>query len=120
MSGRGRQAGKAAFAFLLRLDGAFFGRLGGEIGGGEDRAVDREPASLDFAVIGHAADWAGALGLVQVLRSPDLPPLEQRDLSELYPWIPPRAVAKIRVRRSPEESGLTGAYIDTFILDRQG
>ena len=76
--------------------------------------------ALDFALIAHQESWEAASDVLGVLRGPELGPIPQEDLKEIFPWIPPRAVCHID-HASVLGHSAHGVYIDSFIPpDRLG
>ena len=76
--------------------------------------------SLDFALIAHQESWRAAGDVLAVLRGPDLKPIPDEDLKDIFPWIPPRPVCHIEVRSVLGHSK-NGIYIESFIPpDRLG
>jgi predicted amino acid dehydrogenase len=69
---------------------------------------------MDFALIGHQESWRAASDVLAVLRGAGRARLPDADISEIFPWIPPRAVCHVEVVSAigPKARGL---YIDSFI-----
>jgi fatty aldehyde-generating acyl-ACP reductase len=82
-------------------------------------ARERRP-ELDFALIGHQESWRSAADVLAVVRGADRERLPDEEISEIFPWIPPRAVCSVDVA-SPTGAAARGLYIDCFISpDRLG
>jgi fatty aldehyde-generating acyl-ACP reductase len=69
---------------------------------------------LDFALIAHQESWKAVADVMSVLRGPDIAPIPEIDLKEIFPWIPPRAVCRID-HASVLGHSAHGIYIDAFI-----
>jgi len=96
--------------------------MGGSVAG----VVEREPIGeapveqVDFALIGHQESWRAAADVLAVLRGPERARLEDDDIRDILPWIPPRAVCHVEVG-SIVDAKARGIYIDSFIPpDRLG
>jgi predicted amino acid dehydrogenase len=76
--------------------------------------VDRQPASLDFAIIGHQENWQQVTEFVNSVRREELGPLSDSKLKNIFPYIPPRELFKIKIN-SGSGKPFTGTYIETFI-----
>jgi fatty aldehyde-generating acyl-ACP reductase len=75
---------------------------------------------LDFALIAHQESWRTAADVVAALRGPGRAPIPDKDLKEIFPWFPARAVCHIK-HRSVLGHSVDGIYIDSFIPpDRLG
>ena len=70
--------------------------------------------ATDFALIGHQDCWSAAKRVLGVLRGADRPPLNDQDVREVLPWIPPRPICHVDVD-SVTGSRARGLYIDCFI-----
>src|ERR1700723_545331 len=77
---------------------------------------------VDFALIGHQESWRAAADVLAVLRGPELTPLPDDEIKDIFPWIPPRAVCHVEVgsiagSRAGASGGVKarGLYIDSFI-----
>ena len=77
---------------------------------------------VDFALIGHQESWRAAADVLAVLRGPELTPLPDDEIKDIFPWIPPRAVCHVEVgsiagSRAGANGGVKarGVYIDSFI-----
>src|ERR1700693_5370399 len=88
--------------------------------------VEREPIGeapveqVDFALIGHQESWRAAADVLAVLRGPERARLEDDDIRDILPWIPPRAVCHVEGGSSVDAKA-RGIYIDSFIPpDRLG
>ena len=71
-------------------------------------------SSINFAVIGHQDSWQNIETFVNNLRTNDLEKLSQEKLRNIFPFIPPRVLFKVKVK-SATGSEINGIYIDTFI-----
>jgi predicted amino acid dehydrogenase len=84
-------------------------------------AKQQNASPVDFALIGHQESWRAASDVLAVLRGPELTPIPDDEVPDIFPWIPPRAVCHIDVR-SVLGNTAHGLYIDSFIppdrLDR--
>ena len=77
--------------------------------------MDREPARLtDCALIGHQESRAHLTRLVRSLRNPRLPALDDEQVHEILPWIPPSTALRGRFS-SPVGREVRGTYVETFI-----
>lgn len=76
--------------------------------------MDSEPASLDFAIIGHQEDWRQVAEFVNALRKPQLERLSEEKVKAIFPFLPPLNLFGINVNSSSGKT-LRGAYIETFI-----
>jgi len=77
--------------------------------------MGREPAGVDFALIGHSESWDDVERLMGSLRERERPPLSSETIRDVFPWIPPRTVERLTVRSSATGTSARGVYIDTFI-----
>jgi fatty aldehyde-generating acyl-ACP reductase len=77
--------------------------------------MDREPASLKFALIGHQDNWDKITRFVKSMRkNGPIGPLTVEKIKEVYSYIPSRNLFDIFTQSSV--SGTTkGVYIETFI-----
>ena len=75
----------------------------------EERRTD-----VDFALIGHQESWRAAADVLAVLRGAERAPLPDKEITEIFPWIPPRAVCSVEVA-SATGAKAHGLYIDCFI-----
>jgi fatty aldehyde-generating acyl-ACP reductase len=81
-------------------------------------AVSGQPATVDFALIGHQESWKAAADVLAVLRGPEHTPLPDDEIKDILPWIPPRAVCHVGVgsiSSSVGDAKSHGLYIDSFI-----
>jgi len=69
---------------------------------------------LDFALIAHQETWKAAADVLALLRGPDRQPIQDQDLKEIFPWLPPRPVCHVD-HRSVLGHVVHGVYIDSFI-----
>jgi len=69
---------------------------------------------VDFALIGHQESWRAAADVLAVLRGAERAPLPDKEITEIFPWIPPRAVCSVEVA-SATGAKAHGLYIDCFI-----
>lgn len=76
--------------------------------------MDRQPASLDFAFMGHQESWDHVGAFVEAIRDPALAALSVDQIQEIYPWIPPRVTFHVQAA-SIAGPVVHGAYIETFI-----
>jgi fatty aldehyde-generating acyl-ACP reductase len=75
---------------------------------------------VDFALIGHQESWRAAADVLAVLRGRERARLEDDDIRDILPWIPPRVVCHVEVG-SIVDAKARGIYIDSFIPpDRLG
>ena len=70
--------------------------------------------AIDFALIGHQESWTSATNVMMTLRDGTRAPLGEREVREIYEWIPARPVCHITVS-SPQQRLVEGVYIDAFI-----
>ncbi len=70
---------------------------------------------VDFALIGHQESWQAAADVLAVLRGPERTPLPDREIRDILPWIPPRAVCHVDVGSKISGAKARGLYIDSFI-----
>ncbi len=96
--------------------------MGGSVAG----VAEREPISeapveqVDFALIGHQESWRAAADVLAVLRGAERARLEDDDVRDILPWIPPRVVCHVEVG-SIVDAKAGGIFIDSFIPpDRLG
>lgn len=76
--------------------------------------MDRQAASLDFAVIGHQDSWKNIQSLINVMRTAELEALPISKIKGIYDYIPPRGIFRMHIK-SPLGHQTNGLYIDTFI-----
>lgn len=76
--------------------------------------MGREPARLDFAVIGHQESWERVDLLFRVMRDGGSAPLSDDVLHGTFGYIPPRPVFQARMH-SIQGHTVEGVYIETFI-----
>lgn len=69
---------------------------------------------LDFAFIGHLDSWQTATDFVNSVRKPELNKLSIEQVREVFPFIPPRDVFRVKVK-SETGAEINGVYIETFI-----
>ena len=81
--------------------------------------MDRQPARLDFAMIGHVDRWEKLTQLLRQLRDPNLPAVPESELRQIIPWIPPRPVSRFKFQSQYSGKQAHGAYIETFITPDQ-
>jgi fatty aldehyde-generating acyl-ACP reductase len=74
-----------------------------------------ESAGVDFALIGHPGSWVQVRRLMDALRSPQRPPLEDSDLRDIFGWIPPRTVERLTIGSPRRGRRARGVYVETFI-----
>lgn len=72
-------------------------------------------AAPDFALIGHVTSWAQAHNCIAALQLAPSHKLVERELREIYRFIPPRVLFRLEVHSHPGPSTARGVYIDTFI-----
>ena len=72
------------------------------------------PLGVDFALIGHQESWKAAADVLGVLRGPERTPLPDDEITDILPWIPPRAVCHVDIG-SIAGAKARGLYIDSFI-----
>jgi fatty aldehyde-generating acyl-ACP reductase len=75
--------------------------------------MDCQPPHIDFALIGHQDSWEKITGLIGFLTKGKRE-LTEVQASEVYSFIPPRAVFDIAVRSITGKT-VKGSYIETFI-----
>jgi fatty aldehyde-generating acyl-ACP reductase len=76
--------------------------------------VDRCPATVRFALIGHLDSWEKTAAVVQSLRGGLRSPISVRDVREIVPFLPPRTVCRVTVF-STDGSCAHGVYVDAFL-----
>lgn len=76
--------------------------------------MDSTTASLDFAAIGHQDSWQNISAFVNSIRTADQEKLTCDKIKNIYTFIPPRELFKVKVR-SKTGAEINGAYIETFI-----
>ncbi|MEO6132496.1 MAG: hypothetical protein ABIQ02_11655 [Saprospiraceae bacterium] len=76
--------------------------------------MDRSSASLDFAAIGHQDNWHTITSFVNDLRVGDLEMLSMEKIRNIFSFIPPRVLFKVKVM-SETGAEINGVYIETFI-----
>src|SRR4030095_13596247 len=76
--------------------------------------MDRKPAGIDFAAIGHQESWRHVTGFVNSIRKSTLEQLSEEKVKDIFPFIPPREIFRIKAF-STTGAMITGAYIETFI-----
>ena len=69
---------------------------------------------LDFAVIGHQESWNDIKAFINGMRSNNVGDLSLEKIKDIFCYIPPRSVFKMKVR-SKTDSLINGIYIETFI-----
>jgi predicted amino acid dehydrogenase len=69
---------------------------------------------VDFALVGHPENWTAAAEVFSALRGPGRTPLPEDELKDILPWIPPRAVCRLKAK-SIAGGEAHGLYIDSFI-----
>lgn len=69
---------------------------------------------INFAVIGHQDNWQNIEKFINGLRSAEHGKLSVEKIKDIFPFIPPRVLFKIKVKSSGGNE-ITGIYIDTFI-----
>ena len=76
--------------------------------------MDRSASGVSFAVIGHQDHWENIGKFVNGLRSGDQEKLSVEKIKDIFPFIPPRTLFKVKVK-SITGSEIDGIYIETFI-----
>lgn len=71
-------------------------------------------SSINFAVIGHQENWENIERFVNGIRTAEQEKLSIEKLKNIYPFIPPRVLFKMKVR-SMSGDEIIGIYIDSFI-----
>lgn len=71
-------------------------------------------SSVNFAVIGHQDNWENIERFVNGVRTPEQGKLSVEKLKNIFPFIPPRVLFKMKVR-SVSGHEINGIYIDSFI-----
>lgn len=74
--------------------------------------TNNEP--LDFAAIGHQDSWKNIKLFVNGIRGMDYEELPVSKIKDIFGYIPPRSVFKMKVR-SKNGTEINGVYIETFI-----
>src|SRR5678815_5225963 len=75
--------------------------------------MDSTSASIDFALIGHQDSWQAISGFINAIRH-DLESLSIEKIKDIYSFIPPRDLFRIKVR-SGTGAEVNGVFIETFI-----
>lgn len=70
--------------------------------------------SLDFAVLGHQDSWPNIEMFINGMRSSDKGSLSIEKIKDIFCFIPPRSIFKMKVR-SKTGAEINGVYIETFI-----
>jgi len=90
----------------------------GDTTAGLNNSAKSQP--VEFALIAHQESWKAATDVLAVLRGPDLPPVPEDEIRNIFPWIPPRPICHIDYHSVMGHSS-HGIYIDSFIPpDRLG
>jgi len=76
--------------------------------------MDSTTARLDFAAIGHQDSWRNITSFVNGIRGPGLDKLSCEKIREIYSFIPPRELFRVKVR-STTGAEIEGLYVETFI-----
>jgi fatty aldehyde-generating acyl-ACP reductase len=76
--------------------------------------MDSTTSSLDFAVIGHQANWQHITSIINSIRTGQQNKLSTESIRNIYSYIPPRDIFRIKVK-SKTGSEVNGVYIETFI-----
>jgi fatty aldehyde-generating acyl-ACP reductase len=76
--------------------------------------MDSPATSLDFAVIGHQDSWQNISSFINDIRSNQPGKLPVEKIKDIFSFIPPRDLFKIKVRSTTGDE-VNGAYIETFI-----
>ncbi len=74
----------------------------------------RKTPSLDFAVIGHQDNWQNIQSFINGIRSSDYEQLSLEKVKDIFSFIPPREIFKMKVR-SKTGIEINGVYIESFI-----
>lgn len=69
---------------------------------------------LDFAVIGHQDNWQNIVKFINGLRTPEQENLSLEKIKEIFPFIPPRTLFKVKVNSTCGKE-IHGIYIESFI-----
>ena len=69
---------------------------------------------INFAVIGHQDSWQNIENFVNSLRSHEQEKLSLEKIKNIFPFIPPRVLFKVKVK-SATGMEINGVYIDSFI-----
>ncbi len=70
---------------------------------------------MDFALIGHQECWENINRFMQALRGEEAKKISLDEIKEIYPWIPPRTVFRVKVTSLYSRKQIKGVYIDSFI-----
>ena len=70
--------------------------------------------SINFAVIGHQDSWQNIEIFVNGLRSVGQEKLSVEKIKDIFPFIPPRVLFRVKVKSSTGNE-INGIYIDSFI-----
>jgi fatty aldehyde-generating acyl-ACP reductase len=76
--------------------------------------MDRQPAGLDFALIGHQDSWKNVSDFINSIRAADMVSLTDEQVRSIFPYIPPRDLFRITVH-SALGTEVKGTYVETFI-----
>jgi len=76
--------------------------------------MDSTTARLDFAAIGHQDSWRNVTAFVNDIRGSVLENLSCEKIKEIYSFIPPRELFRVKVR-STTGVEIEGLYVETFI-----
>lgn len=76
--------------------------------------MDSQSAGLDFAIIGHQDSWQSITTFMNAIRNPGLTLLSNDTIQEIFPFIPPRDLFRIKVK-SKTGTEVQGFYVETFI-----
>jgi fatty aldehyde-generating acyl-ACP reductase len=71
-------------------------------------------SGIDFAVIGHQDSWQHIEMFVNGLRSDEQEKLSIEKLKNIFPFIPPRVLFRVKVKSITGDE-INGIYIDSFI-----
>ena len=76
--------------------------------------MDSPSSSIDFAAIGHQDSWQHITVFINSIRSAEQETLSPQKIKEIFSFIPPRDLFRIRVK-SKTGTEINGVFIETFI-----
>lgn len=80
--------------------------------------MDRQPARIDFALIGHQESWNTISALMNLVRKKEMEMLTEEKIAEIYSFIPARSIFGIEAESTTGKK-ISGAYVESFIAPDQ-
>jgi fatty aldehyde-generating acyl-ACP reductase len=77
--------------------------------------AEETPVSCDFATIGHLESWQQIHRYFRAVNRGSEKPTKESEVEQVFSFVPPRRLFRLRARSVATGREVTGAYIETFI-----